>query len=230
MIYRFIIIILFITSTANGAEKPWFPGCPASIKNSYDCAQYLEKDVLKKYPELASRDANKLIIHMVSGSTTTLIDEAVQASRTKKYSLVGVLKEIDYALIHVQYWESKTYYLVNLQTGQIEDIEGLPVVSPSNKYLVSTNFAGVSGESDPTIKIYKLSKPHLTLTWSLKPKWEPSDPKWLSDTELTLVKNIFSEDLFWKQKNEEDHYIKEKVRIVFSNGQWHLIAKQGQQN
>jgi hypothetical protein len=144
--------------------------------------------------------------------------------------LVDVLKDIGYALVHVQYWESKTYYLVNLQTGQTEDIEGRPVISPSNKFLVSTNFAGVSGESDPVIKIYRLSKPHLILDWSLKPNWEPSDPKWVSDTELSLTKNLFSENLFLKHTDEADHYLKENIRIILSKGLWHLVDKPVQRN
>jgi hypothetical protein len=214
MIYRFLIITLFLTSTAIGAEKPWFPGCPATIKNSYECAQYLEKDTLKKYSEMASRDANSLTIKIASGVTTTFLDVNAESVQTNKYSLVDVLKDIGYALVHVQYWEGQTYYLVNLQTGQIEDIEGLPVISPSYKFLVSTNFAGLSGKSDPIIKIYKLSKPHLILDWSLKPHWDPSDPKWISDTELSLAKNVFSEKLL-KDKNVEGPYQRKRSNRLF---------------
>ncbi len=229
MIYRFLIITLFLTSTAIGSEKSWFPGCPATIKNSYECAQYLEKDILKKYADMASRDANSLTVKIASGATATFIDVTAETVQRKKYSLVDVLQDIGYALVHVQYWESKTYYLVNLQTGQIEDIEGRPVISPSNMFLVSTNFAGVSGESDPVIKIYKLSKPHLVLDWSLKPHWEPSDPKWISDAELSLVQNVFSEKLLM-DKNVEGPYIKENVRIDYSKGQWRLVDKPARRN
>ena len=227
MIYRLLIIIFLCPLTAMGNEKPWFPGCPPTIKNSYQCAQYLENKALNKYSALASRNENTLTI-MVSGNTTTLIDKSAENIQLKKYSLVNVYKDIGYGLVHVQYWESHTYYLVNLQTGQIEDIEGIPVISPSKKYLVSVNFAGPSGESDPIIKIYKLSKPHLILDWSLKPNWEPSDPKWISDTELLLVKNVFSEKLLLKNKNEEDLYIKENRRIIYSKEQWSLIDKPAQ--
>ncbi len=214
-----IAITLFVAVPAHAAEKAWYQGCPASIKNSYECAQYIERGALKKDTDLVSREADALVFKLYNGQTTKLVDDSKTADGTLHYNLSEVYRDIGYALVHGQYYEGSTYLLVNLGTGQVEDINGRPVVSPAKAYLASTNSGGISGYTKSIVKIYRLTKPHLTLEWSTT-EWDPSDPKWITDSKLMLFKNVFSEELSRKHQHSDDWYIKEKISIELKSGQW----------
>ncbi len=43
------IITLYAVS-AHADEKLWYTRCPATIKNSHECAQYIERAILKNIP------------------------------------------------------------------------------------------------------------------------------------------------------------------------------------
>jgi len=224
MIKTIISIILLSTIPAFAAdEKPWHPECPKTIKNSYKCAQYLEGETLKKYSDIALRESGTLIIKLITGRTTKFSDKDTNTNEMVNYNLVEVYRDIGYALVHEQYWEGGTYDLVNLQTGQIEEINGWPLVSPSKKFLASINFGDLMGYTDSIVKIYRLARPHLVLEWSLT-SWSPSDPNWITDSKLDLIKNYFSPELYQSGKfvNDRDCYIKEKVTVILKDGQWQL--------
>jgi hypothetical protein len=210
------------------AEMSWHPQCPKTISNSYECAQYLEKIAFDKYAKFAFRKDGTLFITLTTGAQTKFNDKNTSPNEMVGYNLVEVYPDIGYALIHEQYWEGGTYDLVNLQSGQIEEIKGWPLISPSKKYLVSINFGGVSGYTDSVIKIYRLARPHLILDWSLMPPWAPSDPHWITDSKLELLKNTFSPELCerlhktGKYVTDLDCYIKEKAIITLKDGKWQL--------
>jgi hypothetical protein len=228
MIRTIICFILLSTFPAFADEKPWHPICPKTIHNSYECAQYLQNTALKKYSDIATREGETLIIKLNTGGITKLSDKDTNPNEMVGYSLVEVYREIGYALVHAQYWEGGTYELINLQTGQIENIKGWPLISPKEKYLVSINFGDIAGYTDSVIKIYRLTRPHLTPDWSLMPSWSPSDPHWISDSKLELNKNSFNPTLCeelhknGKYKNDFDCYVKDKVFIIKTKGQWQL--------
>lgn len=224
MIKTIISIILLSTFPAFADEKPWHPVCPKTIKNSEKCAQYLENIALHKYSKFAFREGGTLVIKLLTGGTTKFITKDTTSIDTIGYNLVEVYPDIGYALVHEQYWEGGTYDLVNLQTGQIEDINGWPLISPSKKFLVAINFGDLMGYTDSIIKIYRLARPHLILDWSLMPNWSPSDPHWITDSKLELIKNSFSPKLHQSGKyvNDLDCYIKEKVTVILKEGQWQL--------
>lgn len=227
MTIKIIAITLLLFLPAMAAEN-WHPQCPKTIRNSYECAKYLEKIALNKYAKFAFRKDGTLFIKLTTGAQSKFNDKNTSPNEMVGYNLVEVYPDIGYALIHEQYWEGGTYEIVNLQTGQIENIKGWPLISPTKKYLVSINFGDTAGYTDSVIKIYRLTRPHLTLDWSLMPNWSPSYPHWISDSKLELIKNSFSPELCedvhktGKYVTDLDCYIKEKVPVILKNGQWQL--------
>ena len=102
---------LFIAISSFAEEKPWYPGCPASIKNSHECALYKEEKALKKYSDVVSIEKSNLIFRLTNGKTKTLTDIENEQEGIIIYNLTDVLKDIGYALVHGQYYEGDTNYL-----------------------------------------------------------------------------------------------------------------------
>ncbi len=56
-----------------------------------------------------------------NGETKILVNKCQTADDTLYYNLSDVYRDIGYALVHGQYYEGSTYFLVNLRTVRKND-------------------------------------------------------------------------------------------------------------
>lgn len=91
----------------------------------------------------------------------------------------GVFKKLDLDIVYVTLPEDEEYQLLDAVTGTIVSVEGLPVASPTGRFLVAfghdaMNFLGIN--------IVERSKSGLTNEKAIKTVAYPCGLKWLSDT------------------------------------------------
>lgn len=216
MRYILVIVTLCLSHGVHAScEPPFFP--------AYRCAQRDEADLLEKYPQIAVRSEGTLILSLKNGKTLELRDTDTDNPNAKLYTIVRYLPEIGFGLVHVAHWEGGTYYLVSLANGNIDDVRGIPVVSPDRKRIVTSVFAGISGFFKTTINIYSLVDNTLQIEWQYEPrKWEPSDLEWTSDSRIEFTRNFFSQALLLEHQNERMAYTREPGQIELHGSEWVL--------
>ncbi|MGV3742613.1 MAG: hypothetical protein ACO1NO_09925 [Burkholderiaceae bacterium] len=181
-------VLLFITS---GLVIPAERQCPTTIHNSYQCSQYLERELAKEYPTLFSRQAQQLTISLLNGrkkTYTDIPDAPNYGANGKWFTLVQYYPEIGYALLGVQYYEGDTYYLVNLKTGEETNIVSYPVLSPDRKRIAVANVDIVSGYTPDFLAVYELQPSGLKTEFYAKPDdWGADSVRWVSNDEISFI-------------------------------------------
>lgn len=185
----FLLVLAFILLSLSQTVSAVYWGCPSSIKNSYECAQYLEQ-VVKKSGELKfTRNNGTLILPLRSGNKIYRNSGAI--GNSQKYSAVQYFKKTNHVVIHVQYWESSSYLLLNLQTGDEYVLAGNPVLSPNSERIVVARMDIDIGLNPNSIAVYRFTNGGLTKEYMYAPSWGPSNLEWQGDTKISLRKNYF---------------------------------------
>ncbi|OGI48644.1 MAG: hypothetical protein A2151_09790 [Candidatus Muproteobacteria bacterium RBG_16_65_34] len=177
--------------------------CPKTIHNSYECAQFLEKELGKEYPTLFSRDGLKLMVKLIDGGEKTYIDSAHQNDDAKVtwYSFVQYYPEIGYGLIEVQFYEGGTRYLLNLRTGKDTDIVGDPILSPDKKRIAVSNVDIESRYTPNVLSVHEVRPNGLTTEFLEKPvDWGPGNLRWVTNQELLFIEYRFDPEPPYKER------------------------------
>lgn len=165
--------------------------CPETIRNSYQCSQFLEKELIEDYPKLFSRSGAQLVIALPNGKKKTYVDfpdEKNHGVQGRWYNLVDYYPEIGYGLVAVQYYEGGTYYLVNVTTGKDEDIISIPHISPDKKRVAVANVDLESGYTPNVLSVFELGPDGLVKEFLETPDdWGAGDLQWKSNEEIAFT-------------------------------------------
>jgi hypothetical protein len=183
-----VALLFFVGGTSVPAERQ----CPETIHNSYQCFQFLEKELAKDYPTLFSRTGTQLVIALANGEKKTYVDfpdEKNDGVEGKRYSFVQYYPEISYGLIAVQYYEGGTYYLVNLKNGKDKDIISSPVISPDRKRIAVSNVDLESQYTPNVLSVYSLRSNDLVTEFLERPAdWGAGNLRWVTNEELSFIR------------------------------------------
>ena len=190
----YIAIVLFTLS--NMASYAADAKCPETIHNSYECAQYIEKQNAAIHATLFSRNGRKLIVKLSNGAEKTYIDTENPDDVTGTwYSFIKYFPEIEYGLIEAQYYEGGSYYLLNMRTGKDFHIEGYPILSPNKKKIVVSNMDIEAGYSANVLSVYEVRPESLVLEFQEKPNdWGPGDLRWINNDEISFTRYSWDSD------------------------------------
>lgn len=209
-------ILVALLSSAACAEHQ---GCPNSIENSYECAQYLERGVITKSDsKLLLRDEKSLIVFLRNGAKR-IYKDAGEGTDVKRFSVVQHLKETEHVVIHIQYWENDSHLLLDLRTGKEYQIDGNPTLSPDSKRIAVIRMDDVAGRNPNSVAIFRFVDGNLVQEYRLTPDWGPSNLRWLSSNKIILVKNIID------TSTGAYKVIKREEYLLLRGTKWQLVQE-----
>lgn len=186
------------SAMAIDVDKPWYEGCPKEIHNVYECQQYLEGGILKKYSSLVSRKAHQLKIKLSNGRTKIITDirDENDADKTRAFSFIKYFPSIQYGLLHVQYYEGSSYNLIDMRTGTQTEVLGDAVLSPDNRRLAISYADVVAGFSSNVLAVYLVLPRGLVREFrELPQEWGPVDLKWSDNRTIVFDKLVCCDNL-----------------------------------
>ena len=159
------------------------------IRNSYQCAQAIERGQLKRGVAGVSREGGKLTITLTTGKPIVFVDGEKGDTESKWYSYLDHLRAIRYHLIHEQHYEGDSFLLVHAGSGAQCHIEGVPVISPDRARFITASTDRAYGFNG--VQIWRVTQAGPVLEWSFDPgAWSPRAPRWVNSTEVRVKKDI----------------------------------------
>lgn len=214
--------IMFLQASSSAmaidVDKTWYEGCPKEIHNVYECKQYLEGGILKKYPNLVSRKAHQLKIKLSNGQTKIITDirDENDGDKTRIFSFINYFPSIQYGLLHVQFYEGGSYNLIDMRTGVQTEVLGDAVLSPDNRRLAISYADVMAGYSSNVLAVYLVLPRGLVLEFrELAQEWGPVDLKWRDNRTIFFDKLICCDNL-----HDEKFSLRFLGKDISKKGKW----------
>jgi hypothetical protein len=173
-----------------------FPGCPAAIQNSHECAKYLENALGRDRPGLFTRKDGQLGIRIGNGKLKTYTDGKQKVGDETHFNIIQYFPSASLAVIHAQYWEGDTHYVLNLNNGLETHIEGYPILSPDKNRIAVYAFDIVANYGPNVLAVYLIKKENLQLEFIAKPTdWGPTKVRWLDSKRLSFAKTWYDSNM-----------------------------------
>jgi hypothetical protein len=158
----------------------------ASIRNSEDCANAIEKYQLPRSQGRFQRRGRTLEIALESGKTLSLTNSPPGAKNYKRFGYIEFLPAIGQHLIHVQYSEMQSFCLIDSKTGKESDSCGVPVLAPRGERFACDQ---ANLEYSSSIEIWRITTQGLQREWRLDNLgWLPGAITWLTDDTIRVAK------------------------------------------
>lgn len=198
LMFRMIILLIIgqVGATSANSQHPnQLNSICAGIDNSYECAQAIERHQLQKseYALVANRMRTSLRLQLRNGRSVVLKDFQKRGDEASvvKYSFRGYVRDIGYFLIHRQFYEGEDYLIIQDTTGRRYELQGVPVISPDKRRLVTASNGINGGYNANAIQIWRLSRQGMVLEQTIMPNdWGPSNAEWIDNLTLRVVKNL----------------------------------------
>ena len=147
------------------------------------CLQVVEDSQLPLAGGRAYRDSVGLHLRLRDGTFLLLADDTSEGSSSVHYSFHAYIQDLGYYLVHEAYYEGSSDGLVSERSGRLTTLIGLPVFSPNrSRFVVAMPYDREVGPPSG-IAVYRIDSTEITEEWSQPlTTWEPSAPRWLSDT------------------------------------------------
>jgi hypothetical protein len=163
---------------------------------------------LKKYDHIVQISGDNLIIKLKNGNTSVLKNN--RSNDCEKYAIYtfqDYFENCHNVLIEVGRCEWGEYKLIDINNGKITDLEGIPIFSPNNKFIVvACSFVnlGISSlsifefKNNEFNKIYKNDKMGCYIY----------NPQWITNYKIKFTKDYL---------NKQEEGI-----IVYQNNKWEI--------
>ena len=146
-----------------------------------------------------SPDSLTATLHLADGRTLEFTsDTGEQYDRPVRNRYIGTLPVLGYHVIEQDYYEGWNYLLVHPSTGHTTTVWKPPIVSPSGRRLLVASMDLDAGYVPTLVQIWTVRSDSLTRDWELTTAdyeagegWGASDPQWLSDTVVRVMKHPF---------------------------------------
>jgi hypothetical protein len=210
---KYFILFLLMPLSVVSYELDEKLKCPGNIRNSGECAEYLENSIIHTL-NFAKRVEDTLYISTRGGKKLTLQSKKIPEESSCLYYLVDFLRDIDMVVVYCQYWEGDTFFAIHLIEGKPIDIHGYPNVSPDKKQFVTATIDLEAGYTPNTISIYGITGQGYSPMWSIKPEgWGARDLEWKNDRTIRFNKTTLDSSFKYK---------KVPAAIVKISGKWQL--------
>jgi hypothetical protein len=108
------------------------------------------------------------------------------------YSFLSKLKDLDYYLLHIQYYEGADNLLVNSKTGETTSTADLPYFNPNQTLIASPNADIFRTNDDNGIEILIPEGTGFKRRFFIDTGgWQPEQCLWISNTELVVKRKFF---------------------------------------
>ena len=168
----------------------------AAITNRKACARAFEHHLLSTSGG-ARRDDSTLSIPLLRGDTLTLRDSSDAHGGVIGYSYRGRVRQSQYHLVELQFYEGGGYLLINERSGWKTFSNGVPIASPDGERLAAGNVDLEAEFSPTTIQVWRVAADTLVLEWEhdlLAARaendsvWGPGGLRWTGPAEIVVTK------------------------------------------
>lgn len=160
------------------------------------------------------KQKGQLVLPLSTGKEVIFTDTLSPESESIEYRVYGYLgcyPKLNYYLVDGGFYEDHEYYLVDMNSGQINEIAGFPKVSPQLNYLININEIGGMGDEPIGFKILKINNENRSIINFAELEqfddyeWYPVDFTWENDK--TAIIKIIS---FKSKDYQEENYANSK--------------------
>lgn len=214
MIGRTILIALTLAVSisvwvlaADVPEKRSEDPC-AGVSDLFQCISPIEKELIARYPDLVSRQGNKLFIKLRNGKVLSRVDspEGWEGFRGADGKLNASYRFCDFVdpwlVVLIHYWEAAGAEFINPGTGQVLSVDGWISFAPDKKHFFTRSHPGVS---EPVDSIWGLSPSGMNLEWSFPEGtlvydfvWSDSSTVEIRADSKEVVARVLKEGNVWK--------------------------------
>jgi hypothetical protein len=152
-----------------------------TIPNSHRCAMAMERDLLPLATPYVTRSGDTLTLRLMDESTHRLIDGECCEGDPLSHHFVGFLAPIDSYVVHGQFYEGDTYFIVDRRTGGSVIAWGRPVLSPDSERVAAASGDIEAGYNPNGFQIWRVHEAGvLELEWGFQPTdWGPQHLEWV---------------------------------------------------
>ncbi len=215
---RFVLAFILLSVFANVNATDWIIDCPDYITNDYECPQFKEQFLLKKYPQLISKTGNVLTIATQTGKLIIFKNNREQGEQSKEYSVVGIIEQASIVLVYIQYYESRLYLIIDTKSGAKQEIRGYPIFNQNYTQFVTIDHVLYMESGSNTLSVHKYDGAAWVLEYSAyKPTWSA---QWIDDNLLVFTKIEMYET--W-DPNYRILEVGEKFTLSKQDGVWSIM-------
>jgi hypothetical protein len=149
---------------------------------------------IRLYANEVQRQGDSLILSFSNGNKKTYVNIPLTEMMDDftQYYYYGKIKEVGYHVLFVGMYESFSYLLVNENTGKETYMCGIPVVSPSKKFLAATCCDLDAGFVFNGVQMYDVAADSLVPVWKRElTKWGANEMAWMNDHSLVVKKQQY---------------------------------------
>lgn len=188
-----------------------------NIDNSHKCARQLESELQLPFIERTSPSLVNIVIN--NDKKLILEDVLGEGEAVKSYSALEYLKEPNYLLIHIQYYEGDSFTLLDLASGEKHPFVGYPVFNSDYTALAVVSTDLEAGYNPNGIEIFAWKDREFISEYKISPKdWGAKKVRWKDAHKLELLKGTL--DCLY---SNEDKCV--KLQLIKMNSDWLLEAK-----
>jgi hypothetical protein len=157
------------------------------ILNSGECAEAIERYQAPRYKGRFKRIGRTLTITLENGKSVSLTSSPPGTeSNYKCYNYVEFIPSILQHLVHVQYDEIHSFYLIDSRTGNKTEICGVPILTQQRDRF-ACDLADLAYQS--LIEIWRITANGFHREWLFEPVgWLPGRLTWLNGDTIRVKK------------------------------------------
>lgn len=175
-------------------------GLPLDDSICDDLKPRKEEEVIKRFPNIVTRKADKLFIKLKNGKTISRIDVPCKESDTDlckwgsfwNYSFYDYLKDCGYLLIEKHSYEYSEYELISIVDGSNLTIQGLPTFSHDKKRFI-VNVNPIYDNFVSRLEIWRIEGSKFIKEFDYEPKeWPSVHSAWANnDNEIVIRSSLY---------------------------------------
>jgi putative membrane protein len=179
----------------------------------------LETSYLVRFPRYARREADQLVLTLLSWEEMRLQDVRGESYETDRvYSFHGYLDTIGYFLIHVLLWEGDGYLLIDAPSGAQHWLDAPPLISPNGQRFLTASMDVMAGYNPNRVRVYKVMPGRIELEWSLEPgDWGPTEATWLDNQTIRVGRSKLAPSF--------KLYAAGTMLLKYAEGMWYVVAE-----
>ena len=159
------------------------------IFNTGDCARAIETYQRPLLKGQFRRSGNTLIIPIEGSKSVVLRDYWSDVSHGRDYSYIEFVPQIGQHLVHVQYYEGQSFWLVDAKSGKRTEICGVPILAPNGSRFGCYD---ANAEDGSSVEIWRITTSGFRREWVFdQMDWVPGGLVWLNDNSIRILKEDF---------------------------------------
>jgi hypothetical protein len=157
----------------------------AKAEGTAHCARLIEREQLRRLPNLATRDGATLKVSLYPAGSVSFTDaEALDGGRS--YSLFDYLDRINAVLLYTSDGDKASFTLLQRATGRRVELPSEPVLSPDRQRLVTADFCATRCVNELAVWRVTRDGVHKELVWTPRDAWSDAGVTWKSPDTLVV--------------------------------------------